>query len=83
MEQSEFQLYLHCEITSIEIDRSIDIIMCGVSSSEEFVLAWVEEKAESYRKKWDSSLCRECAQCRFCGHLVLSACPVYENKPKN
>jgi len=46
--------------------------------SEQFFIQWVETHAESFKKAWNNSVCKDCKKIHSCYDCLKDTCPFFE-----
>lgn len=64
---SSFGKHIIVEMKLIEVSKWFEGERRGCDPGDLYVLEWINKHAESFRQKWESSLCKDCVNWRDCG----------------
>lgn len=74
----EFNAFIEAEIRRIEVEKWIQGVNQHSDPGDDFIIEWVNNNAEYFRRAWGQSLCKTCRNHSTCGYKVVSACDDYE-----
>lgn len=46
--------------------------------TQQFIIQWVKTHAESFKKAWNSSACKDCKKINSCYDCLKDSCPFFE-----
>ena len=69
-----FKKYMLNQIHKIEIEKWNEGVKIQDDPGMEYVLKWIREHGEEFKKLWNKSLCKDCIHCEDCGYKVLEKC---------
>ena len=75
--------YMRIQLKKIEVDKWNEGCRIKTDPGQNYILSWVETKADEFRAAWENSLCKDCILCDKCGYFVLSDCGRFEPNSDN
>jgi hypothetical protein len=69
-----FKKYMLAQIHKIEADKWNEGVKIQDDPGVEYIIKWIRENGEEFKKLWAKSLCKNCIYCNDCGYKVLEIC---------
>lgn len=73
--------YMIIQRKRIEIDKWLKGCEIKCDPGTDFVFNWIEIKAESFRRNYERSLCKNCQSSLKCGYELRRDCDDYSEYP--
>lgn len=68
-----FERFIHAEIVAMRLAKEQELkSKHELMATNEFYITWIHSNSETFRAKWDRSLCRNCRN--ECRHRTLTYC---------
>lgn len=76
--QLAFENFLKAQIRFLEEEKWYEGERRHCDPGQEFILEQIKKISETFRRRWDCSICKECCLGYKCGNLLKTRCTEFK-----
>lgn len=78
--REKFSKYMLIQKRRIEIEKWCKGCEIRRDPGPEFIIEWIQSNGDTFRRKWEASLCKTCSSITDCGHQLRNECSQFKKR---